>query len=98
MPTSPLVPQPFPAVPLSADLWYVWRACSSYLSSSPIPLSHLQNPAELFSHQGRDLAETLNAALPSGHLYGDSDDPDGGKIYGDGNTAWNYLQLDPSAE
>jgi hypothetical protein len=63
-----------------------------------IPLSHLQNPAELFSHQGRDLAETLNAALPSGHLYGDSDDPDGGKIYGDGNTAWNYLQLDPTAE
>ncbi len=97
MTTSPLVPQPFLADPLSADLWYVC-VFVVYFSFGPISFSHFQNPAEIFSHQGRDLAETLNAALPSGHLYGDSDDPDGGKIYGDSNTAWNYLQLDPSAE
>lgn len=34
----------------------------------------------------------LNQAVPSNHIYG-GDDPDNGKIYGDGRSQWNHLNV-----
>ena len=40
----------------------------------------------------------LNDEAPSQSIYDAEDDPDRGKVYGDGKTQWNYLELSPGSE
>lgn len=84
-PARPLPPRP--EAPVQEVLFRLGHPTSLTVVKLYDSMDQIENPDELVGF--------LNNELASSHIYGD-EAPDG-EIYGDGQTGWGYLDVDPEA-